>query len=133
MSMKDIMSKAKSMRQAKLKSYGAKGDMPSRSEEMQCGGRTKRAFGGRIQKQAGGAAPRQEVPRPIQHDHQHHACKAGCWCRCAAASSASAAHGCTATPAYGWAAAPNGRASHGHATPSDGRAAPDGHAAAAAV
>ncbi len=55
MSMKDIMSKAKSMRQAKLKSYGAKGDMPSRSEEMmQCGGRTKRAFGGRIQKQFGG-------------------------------------------------------------------------------
>ncbi len=56
MSMKDIMSKAKSMRQAKLKSYGAKGDMASRSEDMmQCGGRTKRAFGGRIHKQVGGA------------------------------------------------------------------------------
>lgn len=55
MSMKDIMSKAKSMRQAKLKSYGAKGDMASRSEDFQCGGRTKRAFGGRIEKQAGGA------------------------------------------------------------------------------
>ncbi len=55
MSMKDIMSKAKSMRQSKLKSYGAKGDMASRSEDFQCGGRTKRAFGGRIEKQAGGA------------------------------------------------------------------------------
>lgn len=55
MSMKDIMSKAKSMRQAKLKSYGAKGDMASRSEDFQCGGRTKRAFGGRIEKQVGGA------------------------------------------------------------------------------
>lgn len=56
MSMKDIMSKAKSMRQAKLKSYGAKGDIPSRSEDFQCGGRTKRAFGGRIHKQFGGSS-----------------------------------------------------------------------------
>ncbi len=65
MSMKDIMSKAKSMRQAKLKSYGAKGDMASRSEDFQCGGRTKRAFGGRIEKQFGGGlsalAPKEDM------------------------------------------------------------------------
>ncbi len=56
MSMKDIMSKSKSMRQAKLKSYGAKsGDIKDSSGKYGCGGVTKRALGGRIHKQIGGA------------------------------------------------------------------------------
>ncbi len=52
MSMKDIMSKAKSMRQAKLKSYG--GTSKDATAKYGCGGTTKRAFGGRINKQFGG-------------------------------------------------------------------------------
>lgn len=55
MSMKDIMAKAKSMRQAKLKSYGAKGSMSDAADKYGCGGVTKRAFGGRVHKQAGGS------------------------------------------------------------------------------
>lgn len=54
--MKDIMSKAKSMRQAKLRSYGAKGDdIKDSADKYGCGGITKRAFGGRINKQVGGS------------------------------------------------------------------------------
>ncbi len=62
MSMKDIMSKAKSMRQAKLKSYGAKGDeAKDSSEKYGCGGVTRRAFGGRIHKQIGGPVGNEDL------------------------------------------------------------------------
>jgi hypothetical protein len=52
----DMMSKIKSMRQAKLKSYGAKsGDIKDATDKYGCGGPTKRAFGGRVHKQVGGS------------------------------------------------------------------------------